>query len=127
MSLPIENLTAIFLPRLVTMVVLIVAATLSGVIVAIRDQNFEWIKIADFLRTMVVPMLGGWLLLEAIAFFATPESVPNENGWTHGALQALAYSAYGASFLSLIGRILANLYELDVLPSMTKNFARKGE
>jgi hypothetical protein len=124
-TFPIEQLTSVFIPRLITFLVMIVAAVLSGIIVAVKNNEFELVKIGDFLRTIVVPMLGGWLLLEGIALLAAPETIPAENGWTHGALQALAYSAYTASFLSLIGRILANLYELDILPKVTATFARK--
>lgn len=122
----LEGIAEVILPRLITMLALILAATLSGILVAIKNQVFEWRKISDFLLYMVLPNVGGWLLLELVAMAASPETIPAEDGWTSGALVALAWTAYTASFLSLIGRIMANLYSLGVLPQMTRHFARKG-
>jgi hypothetical protein len=127
MEIPIDSLTVLFLPRLWAMLALIVGATATGVIVSIVRKQFDWTRLADFLRTMVLPKLGGWLVLELLAFVTSEATVPSGSGWTHDLLVGLAWAAYSASFASLAGQILANLYELNVLPKATGFFARPEE
>lgn len=127
MDLPIDSLTALFLPRLWAMLALIVGAALTGVIVAVVRKQFDWTRLADFLRTMVLPKLGGWMVLELLAFVTTKATVPTDSGFTHDLLVGLAWAAYSAGFASLLGQILANLYELNVLPKATQFFARPEE
>jgi len=49
--------------KVVTILVLIVVDTLLGVSLAIKNKEFAWSKIADFLNTSVLMMFGGYLVL----------------------------------------------------------------
>jgi len=60
-----------------------------------------------------------------ISWFVSPATIPDANDITHTVLASTASAAYAAAFLSLFGRIMANLHELGVLPAATQWFARK--
>jgi hypothetical protein len=119
-------LGTVLLPRLMAMLALIAVATLSGVIKAVVRREFEWRRIADFLSSMVLPKVGGWLLIEILAFFTSPDVFPADTGVTHDILKGLGWAAYSAGFGSLLAQFLSNLYEMGVLEQHTKHFARKG-
>lgn len=114
-------------PRLVAMLVLVVVATLSGVVRSVVKKEFQLVKLGDFLGSMVLPKVGGWLLLEALAFFVSPAVIPVETGMTGDILTGLSWAAYTAAFGSLLAQFLANLHEMGVLENYTKYFSRSPE
>lgn len=58
--------------KLVTILILIAVDFILGVIVALKDGNFELAKIGQFLNTSVLYFLGGYLLL-GLAAVAEPQ------------------------------------------------------
>jgi hypothetical protein len=60
-----EFLTSIFtellLKQLLTLLGLIVFQVLLSVALSLRQNKFEWSKLADFYRVMVLPFVLGWL------------------------------------------------------------------
>lgn len=122
-SLLVETLV----PRLIAILVLVFVATLSGVIRSVIKKEFQLAKLGDFLGSMVLPKVGGWLLLEVLAFFVSPAVIPVETGMTDDILTGLGWAAYTAAFGSLLAQFLANLHEMGVLENYTKYFARPAE
>lgn len=122
-SLLIETLV----PRLVAMLALVFVVTLSGVIRSVVKKEFQLAKLGDFLGSMVLPKVGGWLLLEVLAFFVSPAVIPVETGMTDDILTGLGWAAYTAAFGSLLAQFLANLHEMGVLENYTKYFSRAPE
>ena len=118
-------LAEILLPRLVAILALIVVTTLSGAISAVVKKQFELRKVGDFLGSMVLPKVGGWLLVELLAFFTSPKVIPTDVGITHDILNGLGWAAYSAGFGSLLAQFMANLYDMGVLEQYTKSFQRK--
>ncbi len=49
--------------KLLTIIVLIAADTLLGIGLAVRNRQFAWSKIADFLNTSVLVMFGSYFVL----------------------------------------------------------------
>ena len=49
--------------KVITILVLILVDTLMGIILAVKNKEFAWSKIADFLNTSVLMMFGGYLIL----------------------------------------------------------------
>lgn len=121
----IDLLAQTVLPRLTAMLALIIVTTASGVMKSVVKKEFEWRKIGDFLGSMVLPKVGGWLLVELLAFFTSPDVFPVETGMTHEILKGLGWAAYSAGFGSLLAQFLSNLYESGVLEQYTKHFAPK--
>lgn len=111
-------------PRIVAMLALVVVTTASGVAKAVVKKEFQWAKIGDFLGSMVLPKVGGWLLLELLAFFVSPTALPTDTGMTHDVLQGLSWAAYSAAFGSLLAQFLSNLHAMGVLENYTKFFSR---
>jgi len=50
---------------LVLVTVLIAVNLLLGIVVAIRERQFDWLVLPDFLRSAVIPVLGGLVVLAA--------------------------------------------------------------
>ncbi len=55
--------------KLLTLVVLIMADFVLGVIVALKAGTFQFAKIAQFLNTSVLAMVGGYFIVGVIAVF----------------------------------------------------------
>ena len=56
-------------PIILVLLVLTVLVLVSGILSGIKAKDFAWTYIADFLRTLILPKFGGWLLLKSLAFF----------------------------------------------------------
>ncbi len=108
----LQGLTPIILVLLVLTVLVLVSGILSG----IKAKDFAWTYIADFLRTLILPKFGGWLLLESLAFFlsiAPPGAIPSgATEFSAAAVLVLAHGAYGLMFISLGAKLFTNLKEL---------------
>jgi hypothetical protein len=116
----LPSFVADVLPQLITLLVLVAITVLAGVLVAIRDKVFDWIKLGDFLREYVLPKVGGWLLLAILAQSLNPEVVPTESGLSYTALTGMAITAYVAAFISLIAKLFEHLQNLGVLSKTEK-------
>jgi hypothetical protein len=108
------------LPFIFILLVLIVLVVVSGVLSGLKAKTFTFTYIADFLRTLILPKLGGWLLLETLGFFlgiVPPETIPSTaTNLTSTSVLWLGHVAYGLLFASLGAKLFTNLKELDVIP-----------
>lgn len=57
--------------KIVTIIALIGADTLLGIILAVKNKTFAWTKIADFMDTSVLMMFGGYLVLGIVGMAET--------------------------------------------------------
>lgn len=114
LQIPWENLgellPALFGPQVMTLLALIFAQVLLAVAVAIQKNQFEWKKLPDFYRTMVIPQLIGWVALSALAKLAAPAVLGAEYGGITA--EGVAWFAWLAVVGSLVARILASAREL---------------
>jgi len=78
-----------------------------GVAEAIKKGVFEWKRLAEFYRTMVVPYLMGYLALQVVFTF-----IPDELGTVLS--PALGTAALGAIVLSLGSSVLGHLKEIGL-------------
>lgn len=90
------------------LLLVIVLDFVLGVSVAIKDNKFEWSKLADFYRSTVVPSLIGWMvadiLLRVGAYYQLPVIEQLQPLGTVG-----LYALVMASLLGQIGTKLAKL------------------
>lgn len=98
--------------QMIALLVLVLVNLVAGVLSAIKDGEFRWAQLADFLRTVVVPRLGGWMLCELMRVTIEPESLPAGYAF----LTALAGTAYIAAVVSIAARVVEHLGELGVIP-----------
>lgn len=107
-------------PMLLVLLVLTVLVIASGILSGLKAGTFVWSYLADFLRTLILPKLGGWLLLEVLAFMlgiVPPGTIPTEaTAFSAGAILVLAHGAYALLFISLGAKLFSNIKELGVLP-----------
>ena len=103
-------------PIILVLLVLTVLVLISGVLSGLKAGTFAWSYLADFLRTLILPKFGGWLLLESLAFFlsiAPAGAIPSgATEFTASAVLVLAHGAYGLLFISLGAKLFTNLKEL---------------
>lgn len=99
------------LPQLGAVGLLIVGALFSGLLVAVKTKTFEWRRLADFVTDMVVPYVGGYVLVAALSYFIVPSVVPE-------GIDFVGKAASGGVFsfvtLSLAGRIYSNFKDLGL-------------
>lgn len=96
---------AIFQPileRLAWLGLVIALDFILGVAVALKSHTFEWQKLADFLETYGIKVLG-WLALEALDF------LPPEYKQIGNVANALGLGVYGLLFLSAAGSVLGHV------------------
>lgn len=105
-----ELLPKLFGPQVVALLAMITAQVLLAVATAVRQGVFEWKKLADFYRTMVIPMLIGWVAFAVLAKFAGNGVL----GPAYGDMAAEGVTGLGwlAVVASLGSRIAATAKEL---------------
>jgi hypothetical protein len=54
-----------------TIFILIVVDTILGIVLAVKNKQFAWSHIADFLNTSVLMMFGGYLVLGIVGLAET--------------------------------------------------------
>ncbi len=79
--------------KLITIFGLIGIDTILGIIIAIKSHTFDWKKIANFLNTKVMGMVGAYYL---IGFGATIDPNVSVN-WVYG-----SFAAIDAALLAMI-------------------------
>jgi len=87
----------------------IVLDWIAGVIVAIKNGTFEFSKIADYLATSVLYLVGGYLVLGAAAAISIG-SMPVFQPY----LVPLVGASWGALTVALIAMFLSKLKELGI-------------
>lgn len=100
-----------YAPLVVTLLVLIAADVLSGVLSAIKRGKFEWGQLANVYRTNVVPKVGGWVivtaLVETLARTANLPAVANTI-----LLAVNTFGFYPLVIADLLASLVSNLQEL---------------
>jgi len=90
---------------LILVTVLIAVNLLLGIVTAIRERQFDWLQLPAFLRTAVIPVLGGLVVLAAGAV-VVPEIE---------ALYFAAAAAAGAKYLKdITDKVTALFGPVDV-------------
>jgi hypothetical protein len=88
---------------------LIAADVVLAVALAIKRKMFSIVFLANFYRTMVIPMLLGWLAAAILARFVVAELLPPSLQMLGPGIDALAYTAI---VLSIGGSIVGNFKSL---------------
>ena len=96
--------TALLIKQLLTLLGLILLQVLLAVALAIREKKFRWAKLADFYRTMVVPMIIGWLAFVLVARLITAELLGPQYGILIG--DGVTWLSWLAVVASLGARII---------------------
>lgn len=100
-----------YAPLVVTLLALIAADVLSGVLSAIKRGKFEWGQLANVYRTNVVPKVGGWVivtaLVEVLARTANLPAVANTI-----LLAVNTFGFYPLVIADLLASLVTNLQEL---------------
>ena len=96
-------------PRVLTLVGLIVVDVLLGIAAAIRLGKFEWAKLGNFYKTMVLPYLIGYL-----AFYVGSKIIVAE--WLGPQAFLVSEATITVAWLTLVGSlaqsIISNAKEL---------------
>ena len=101
----------VFGPQIMMVFALIAAQLISGIAVALKLGVFEWKKIGDFYRTVVLPMLLGWLTAAILAHFVIVDYLPADLKVLGPGIEIVAF---GAVVLSLGGAVLQNLQAIGL-------------
>ena len=94
-----------FGPIVMALIGLIVLDVLLAVAVAIRTNTFEWSRLAEFYKTMVIPLLIGWVGFIILTRMASEATL----GPVYGALvgKLVAWAAWLA-VVATIGASIVN-------------------
>lgn len=84
-----------------TIVGLILLDVLLGIACAFRTGGFQWARVAEFYRTMVIPYVIGYLALFVAIGYIIP---PNVEG-----LEFLNQALVTAAWLALLGALLGSI------------------
>src|SRR5674476_271991 len=110
----LAKLGELFGGQIITIFALIVVQVITGVAVALKIGVFEWSKLGDFYRTVVVPKFLGWLSAIILAQFVLGPNLPVNYGWVN---PAIAITAFGVVVAALAGSVLENFQALGILPA----------
>jgi hypothetical protein len=111
MELIIQEIARKYAPLVITLLVLVVADVLSGILSALKRGKFEWGQVANVYRTNVVPKIGGWvivtLLVETLTRTANLPDIANS------IIQAVnVFGFYPLVIADLLASLVLNLQEL---------------
>lgn len=101
-TFPFDQLLQVIVTKGQWLLIIIVLDILMGVLSSLKEKSFKWDKLADFLTTYGMKIVG-WLALEVLALL--PIEVLNLAGFT----ATIATAAYAAVVISGIGSILGNV------------------
>lgn len=96
--------------QVMTLLALIAAQVLLAVAVALRQGVFEWQKLPNFYKTLVIPLLMGWAALSILAKLAAPAALGPDAGYI--ASEGIAWVAWLAVVTALISKITESAREL---------------
>ncbi len=97
-------------PRVRTLFGLILLDVVLGIAAAIRAEKFEWKRVGQFYKTMVIPYVLGYLAFWGAAFLLDPE-------WLGGAawlIDAMQWAPWTALVAALVGSIVVNIRGLSI-------------
>jgi hypothetical protein len=87
--------------KLITLAILIIADFVLGVIVALKDKTFQFSKLASFLNTSVLGMVGGYFI---VGFIALAEPT----------FTAMVVTSWATIDAALLAMIIAKLKKLGL-------------
>lgn len=93
-----------------TIIGLIVVDLGLGIALSIRENRFEWSRLADFYRSRVIPYIIGYLVLFSSVRFIIPPDIPG-NEIINEAAVTLAWFALVANLAGELGSKLSGLYQ----------------
>lgn len=96
--------------QLQTILALIVADFVFGILAAWKLGTFQLSYVSNFLRNDIIPKALGWAALDAFAIVAGNQHLLLDQL----NLTNLAHAAFGVVFLALAGSLLGSLTELGV-------------
>lgn len=103
-----EMLSSVFsdllIKQLLTLLGLILLQVILAVALAIRDKVFDWRKLADFYRVMVLPFVVGWLAFVFVARLITADLLGEQYSVIIG--DGVTWLSWLALVASLAGRII---------------------
>jgi drug/metabolite transporter (DMT)-like permease len=105
-----QYLPILFGPQVVALLALIAAQVLLAVALALKKEIFDWKQLPNFYKTMVLPLVMGWVACSILAKFATPAVLGPEYG--NLAAESISGIAYLAIVASLGSRIITTAKEL---------------
>jgi hypothetical protein len=109
-----QKLGELYGGQVITIFALILVQVISGIAVALKIGVFEWSKLGDFYRTIVVPKFLGWLAAIIMAQFVLAPNLPAGYEWIN---PAIAVIAFGVVVAALAGAIWENFQALGILPA----------
>lgn len=105
----------------IALLVLTLINLVAGILAAFAKGEFRWALLADFLRTVVIPKVGGWLLCEAMRWTIDPEALPTGYAF----LLTLAGTAYFTAVVSIAAKVIEHLGELGIIPDQYLGLLQK--
>jgi hypothetical protein len=98
-----------------TLLGLIFLDVVLGIACAIRQGAFDWAKVANFYRSMVIPYILGYLALYvAIGFVIPPEAGEDLGGFVNQAAVTAAWVVLVANLAGSISKSFKALYHAEV-------------
>lgn len=104
LNVVLEFLNSVSMPLILGLVMMDLAL---GVFDAIKKGEFEWRRVGEFYRTMVIPYVGGYLVLQ-VAFTVLPDQLATVLS------PALSGVALAAILTSLTTSILGHLKGIGI-------------
>ena len=107
----ITELARKYAPLVVTLLVLVAADVLSGVLSALKRGVFKWREVANVYRTNVVPKIGGWVIVTALV--ETLTRTANLPDIANTIIQGVnVFGFYPLVIADLLASLVLNLQEL---------------
>ena len=102
--------TAMLIKQLLTLLGLILLQIILAVALALKQGKFEWRKLADFYRALVLPYILGWLALVIGARLISTELLGTQYQMIVG--DSVTWLAWLAVVASLGARILSTAQDI---------------
>lgn len=96
-------------PFLITLLILMVADVLLGVVIALTHKVFSTEKLTGYISSDLLPILG-WLVLRVLLLLPA-ETIPQSSGLPVD----IAWGVYATVFLKILGSIMGSLSSIGVL------------
>lgn len=115
-------------PKLLTLFGLILLDVLMGIARAVRQGQFEWKKVGQFYKSMVLPYIIGWLAVSLTIWMISLEMLPAEvSEWLNPALLWGTWLVVAATIGGSIKENVVALYQarLDLI-NMAQNSKAQG-
>jgi phosphatidylglycerophosphate synthase len=115
-------------PKLLTLFGLILLDVLMGIARAVHQGQFEWKKVGQFYKSMVLPYIIGWLAVSLTIWMISLEMLPAEvSVWLNPALLWTTWLVVAATIGGSIKENVVALYQarLDLI-NMAQNSKAQG-